>query len=76
MARRTLYLPALIVAALLMGCAAAVLAVSEKAEAALPSVAHPAFSNQAPLDDHNLRERHREDAAEPSEERSENVTQE
>ena len=58
MARRTLYLPALIVAAVLMGCAAAVLAVSEKAEAALPSVAHPAFSNQAPLDDHNLRERH------------------
>jgi hypothetical protein len=36
MARQTLYLPALIVAALLMGCAAAVLAVSEKAEAALP----------------------------------------
>jgi TolB protein len=36
MARRTLYLPALIVAAVLMGCAAAVLAVSEKAEAAFP----------------------------------------
>ncbi len=31
--RRTLYLPALIVAAVLMACAVAVLAVSEKAEA-------------------------------------------
>ena len=57
MERRTLYLPALIVAAVLMGCAAAVVAVSEKAEAAFPSVAHPAFSNLAPLDDHYLRER-------------------
>jgi hypothetical protein len=50
MARRTLYLPALIVAAVLMSCAAAV---SEKAEAAFPSVAHPAFSNLAPHDDHH-----------------------
>src|SRR5215208_3771377 len=36
MARRTLYLPVLIVAAVLMGCAPAVLAVSGKAEAAFP----------------------------------------
>src|SRR5215216_4682583 len=36
MPRRTLYLAALIVEAVLVGCAAAVLAVSEKAEAALP----------------------------------------
>jgi Tol biopolymer transport system component len=36
MARQTLYLPALILAAVLMGCAAAVLALSEKAEAAFP----------------------------------------
>jgi hypothetical protein len=34
--RRTLYLPALIVAAVLMACAAALLAVSEKAEATFP----------------------------------------
>jgi hypothetical protein len=58
MARRTLYVPALIVAAVLMSCAAAVVAVSEKAEAAVPSVAHPAFSNQPPHDDHQLREHH------------------
>ena len=36
MARRTLYLPALIVAAVFMGCAPAVLAVSGKAKAAFP----------------------------------------
>src|SRR5215216_534373 len=36
MARRTLYLPVLIVAAVLMGCAPAVLAVSGKAKAAFP----------------------------------------
>jgi TolB protein len=34
--RRTLYLPALIVAAVLMACAAALLAISEKAEATFP----------------------------------------
>src|SRR5215203_279474 len=36
MARRTLYLPVLIVAAVLIGCAPVVLAVSGKAEAAFP----------------------------------------
>src|SRR5215217_3870807 len=36
MAKRTLYLPALIVAAVLMACAVVVLALSEKAEAAFP----------------------------------------
>ena len=39
-------------------CGSGVSLLSEKAEAAFPSVAHPAFSNQAPLDDHYLRERH------------------
>jgi hypothetical protein len=34
--RRTLYLPALIVASVLMACAAAVLAVSKEAEATFP----------------------------------------
>ena len=36
MTRRTLYLPALIVAAVLMACAAALLAASERAEATFP----------------------------------------
>ncbi len=55
MARRTPYLPALIVAAVLMACAVVVLVVSEKAEATFPGkngrIAYSAFDFDRGPDD-------------------------